>query len=180
MLWTRAFDWVFNCYMLIRTFHQKGDMAFFYLGIVSALIFTSFSVFVCIIPCYDQFFKFLKKKAAYNSLPANSDRKTRRASLLALQDAAANIRLNQTRMHEELLDILQNSKRKPNKSNRRNTIPASFSRAKRSSGTEGLLCSSMGNLDTALKRIHLAGELTGETIDGTCDSVQILDSFINS
>ncbi|KAL3904770.1 MAG: hypothetical protein SGARI_004770, partial [Bacillariaceae sp.] len=30
MVWTRAFDWTYNCFMLIRTFYQDDAMAFFY------------------------------------------------------------------------------------------------------------------------------------------------------
>ena len=165
MVWTRVFDWVYNCFMLIKTFYQDDAMAFFYVGIFSALIFTSFSVLICIIPCYQRFMKFLKKKAEYKSLPASADPKIRRASMLAMQDAAADVLSNHTSMQEELLELLQSTKRTPHKSNRRDTIPPSFTRGKRSSVNMKILRSSMGNLDTALLQLQIAGGLKDLKMD---------------
>ena len=165
MSWTRVFDWVYTCGMLIKTFYQDNAMGFFYVGIVSALLFTAFSVLICVIPCYQRFTKFLKKKAEYKSLPANADPKTRRVSMLALQDAASDVFSNHSTMQEELLELLQSTKRTPNKSNRRDTIPPSFTRGKRTSVNMKLLRSSMGNLDTALLQLQIAGQLKDAKMD---------------
>ncbi|KAL3909330.1 MAG: hypothetical protein SGILL_008127, partial [Bacillariaceae sp.] len=168
MLWTRGFHWIYNCGMLIQTFYQQEAWTYVIVGTLCSLIFSLFNVFICIIPCVNRFFKFLNKKAEYKSLPANADPKTRRASMMAMQDAAANVMVNQDGMQAELLDFLQSHKRCPKKSDRRDTLPANAfgstqrRRRRSSSGalSVGLLRSSMGNFDLALRQLHMAGDLS--------------------
>lgn len=161
MLWTRGFHWVYNCAMLITTFYQQEAWTYVIVGTLCSLLFTLFNVFICIIPCINRFFKFLSKTAEYKWLPTNADPKTRRASMIAMLDAAANVMVNQDSMQAELLHFLQSHKRTPNKSDRRDTLPANaFGSGKRPSATMGLLRSSMGNFDIALRQLHLAGDLS--------------------
>jgi len=161
---TRAFHWVYLCSQLIMTWYQEKAWTFFVVGTLCSLSFSVFNWVFCIEPFYKRFVKFMKMSQEYTSLPAETDAKTRRASLVSLQEAAGNVMISQDDMNAELAELLlqlQQTSRTANKSGRRDTLPPSMfgsrSGRPRRRSSNVLLRSSMGNLSVALNQLHLAG-----------------------
>jgi hypothetical protein len=160
---TRGFHWFYLTGCLIVRWYEERAWTFFTVGTICTMSFSIFNWVFCIEPFYKRFVKFINLSAEYQKLPASADAKTRRASLVSLQEAAANLMVNQDDMSATIADLLQrNYVRSNSKSNRRDTMPPDMfgsAKGRRVSSSAAMMRSSMGNISLALNQLQLAGDL---------------------
>jgi len=106
LIWTRIFHWFYLMGNFMILWYDEKAWTFLIVGTIICGLFTIFSVFVIIVPIYNKFKKFLKKKAEHQSLPADVDDKTKRGSLLMLQEVAADVHKNTN--FDDILALFQN------------------------------------------------------------------------
>jgi hypothetical protein len=160
MIVTRGFHWVYLCSMLIYSWYQERAWSFVVVGTICSITFSMFNCTYCITPFAKRFFKFVNVSHQYEKLPADADPKQRRASMVCLQEAAANVMVGQDGLRAELLELLQLNNRTANKSIRRDTIPPSmFGSGRRRQSNAALLRNSMGDISLALQQLQVSGGL---------------------
>jgi hypothetical protein len=162
---TRRFHWFYLTGNLIWQWYDEKAWTFCIVGTMCTVSFSIFNWVLCIEPFYKRFVKFMNISAKYNQLPPTADARTRRASLVSLQEAAANSMVNQEDMNTALADLLRgNDVGDESKSSRRATMPPSmFGSAtkggRRESSSGAMMRSSMGNISLALNQLQMAGDL---------------------
>jgi len=91
MVWTRVIDWSYLCSNLFITWYNDQAYGFLCVGGAMSGLFSLFSYFVCLKPYYKKFIKFLYVSAEYESLPADAKPEARRASVIKLDAAVAEL-----------------------------------------------------------------------------------------
>lgn len=162
---TRGFHWFYLTGNLIWQWYDEKAWTFCIVGTMCTFSFSLFNWMFCIEPFYKRFVKFMNISAEYNKLPPTADARTRRASLVSLQEAASNLMVNQDDINATLADLLsRNYVRDESKSNRRDTMPPSMfgsatNGGRRVSSSAAMMRSSMGNISLALNQLQMTGDL---------------------
>ena len=114
-----------------------------------------FNYAFCIEPYYKRFTKFVKVSAEYKKLPADAPARDRRASVINLEAAAADI-IKRGNIEEELVASLFEDR----KVNRRATLPPSAFSGNKGSKRSSLLLlrSSMGDVAHLLSQLDTIKE----------------------
>lgn len=91
MLWTRVIHYIYLCFELYAIWW--GDKAFLFLsiGLLLSVAFFLFSFLCCVKPFYKKFVKFLHVSTEYETLPSDITPEKRRASIVKLDDAVAEL-----------------------------------------------------------------------------------------
>ena len=146
IFWTRAVHWVYLVTKFCIIWYK--DKAWWFLGIGStvSLLFTVFNIFLCLIPIYKRFRKFMFMSADYKELPSDADEAIRRKSVIALQKAANDV-LCDFQLQREMMELFSQ-----NKHERRHTMPAGVLKIKRNSIT--LLRASAADISSILSRMQ--------------------------
>lgn len=105
MTWTRLFDWFYLSYKLLARFHADENWTFLVVGAICISVFSLFNIFAIVIPTFQRLTKFMKKLNEYESLPADAPETTRRASVLDLQIAAADVTAIETSFDETMIHL---------------------------------------------------------------------------
>ena len=91
MVWTRAFHWVYLCFDLYYTWYLEKAWSFLIVGGLLSMLFTMFSYACCIKPYYKKWKKFLNVSAEHEQLAEDASPAMKRASVLKLDDAVAEL-----------------------------------------------------------------------------------------
>lgn len=145
----RGFHWVYLCCKFIMIWYDERAWGFLVVGTIISLIFSLFNWAFCIEPFWKRFIKFMKVSAEYEKLPPDCPAKDRRASVIILEAAAADI-LTQRHLEEEFVMSLFPER----KVDRRATMPPSLNRGRRRSSLAMLGSSiAMGEVSHLLSRL---------------------------
>merc|ERR1719378_839602 len=79
--WTRAIDWVYPMGKILLLFYAEEKWVFLAVGSIAFVLFSMFNVFLCLLPIYARFVKFMKKSAEYQALPKDANSMTRRSTV---------------------------------------------------------------------------------------------------
>jgi len=120
MVWTRVIDWSYLCTNLFITWNNDQAYGFLCVGGAMSVFFSLFSYFACVKPYYKKFLKFLYVSAEYESLPADVKPEVRRASVIKLDEAVAELVADDEM--ERLAEIVESTfvQRRPS---RRQSVP---------------------------------------------------------
>jgi hypothetical protein len=158
MIWTRLFHWVYLCCQFMMLWFKEQAFWFLAIGGTLALLFSGFNWVFCIKPFYARFVKFIRLSHDYEKLPPSATVQQRRASLLSLEQAAANV-VHPHELQDELLMMLLT----PRKVERRQTVPpnAKLGTARNAMKRSSLvmLRSSAGDISNLLAQLREGEEL---------------------
>lgn len=163
MLITRLFHWLYLCGQLMVVWYNDSAWTYSAVGGVLSVTFSGFNYFICLEPFCKRFVKFMNMSAQYEKIAKTGDAKTRRSSLIMLEQAAGNMMIQQDDLNLELAKLLQGRTNEVKK-DRRDTMPASMfgSSGSARSGRRAsavLLRASMGDVSMALNQLRFAADL---------------------
>ena len=91
MLWTRVIHWSYLCIDLYITWYLDEAWVFLSVGVILSFCFTMFSYLCCVKPYYKKWRKFLYVSAEYEKIPEDATPEIRRASVVKLDEAVAEL-----------------------------------------------------------------------------------------
>ena len=93
MTWTRVFHWAYLCASLFVVWYNDGAWMFLFFGSIVSIAFSGFSMFVCVMPFYSKFVKFLNVSADYELIENDVDSSVqdRRSSVANLEQAITDL-----------------------------------------------------------------------------------------
>ena len=149
MVVTRGFHWVYLCGRFIKIWYDEKAWVFLGVGTVISIVFSFFNWGFCIEPFYKRFVKFIKVSAEYKKLAPDAAPRDRRASVMNLEKAAADIFAHQHLDEEFVASIFPQRK-----VDRRVTMPPRpMGARKKQRASMALLSSSMGEVSHLLSQL---------------------------